>query len=440
MEKFPGGPESNTMPGMHRMLCVSLLLGSALCWPLPATAQLTADAYESPPVLDAGSLLPADMLQSSAHRVHNEVDVDGDMLRFRIESDYGNYEVPSEGLLRIRVREIETLAQAIDQFNRSNHKFAARLRGELRVGADSWLDIVTSPLSTASNLAGQLTHNVGQTLEELGSFSNPAAGRAVQKAPAYAGMMPDDAALAAYKRNVARELRLDPYSTNPRVQSFLDTVAKARASGRAGTGALAVSLPRDDAPARVDGGRVDAAVWAALAQYTPADLDAEIADTLRGMRIPVPLIKAFIAQPHLSPHHKSVIVAYLEYLAGVPGRALVLRAALSARDERDAVSFEQMVRMLALYQDRVARIKALHPGGGVPVAVTTHGVAVVALPVDIVWWNAQADRAFTHLTEVEHREGLRHVEVLIPGVLTSLARKQLARRGITVRERFLYHP
>ncbi|MCA8967095.1 MAG: hypothetical protein KDC48_19605, partial [Planctomycetes bacterium] len=408
---------------------LAMLLG-ALAPAAPAVAQFVADAYEDEPQINAGRLLAPEQLQSGSHRLRDVVRVDasGNLLRFELESDFGSFDITSEVMLRERVHEVRVLAQAIDQFRRADEPLAQRLRGQLEVGAASWVDIVTSPLSTSGRLLEQLAGNVGQTLTEFGEFPDAPAdtGRG--------GSTPrEDTAQAAYRRSVATQLDLDPYSSNARVQDFLDAVAQARAGGRVSGGALSVRVPR--APHRaVADGAIDAAVRSALAQNTPTELDGFIADTLRGRQVPEPLVDAFLGNAALSPRHRSVITAHLDFMAGVGGVAHLVDAARGARDELDALAFEQVVRLFAGYHEQVAPLVEFRRGGALPVADDRDGRVVWALPVDLVYWNEQADRTFSALATAA---GGRGIVVLLPGIVTDRARTQLERRGIDVRARFL---
>ncbi len=397
----------------------------------PAAAQLVADAWEPAPQINAGRLLPATMLQSSSHRLRDEVRVDasGNLLVFGLESDFGNYELTSEILLRERVHEVQVLAQAIDQFRRADAPLAQRLRGQLEVGADSWVDIVTSPFSTSGQLLQQLAGNVGQTLHEFGEFPDAPAPAA------HAGALAQgDSALAAHQRNIASQLGLDAYSSNPRVQSFLDAVAQARASSRSSAGALSVRVAGTGVR-EVANGAIDAAVREALTRNTPQVLDAAIAQTLLARDVPERLVSDFLANPALSMRHRSVIAAHLDFMQGVDGVAHVIDSARRARDEVEALAFESVSRMLALYHEDEAPLAHIRNGGALPVAETRAGALVWALPVDLLYWNEETARAVDALTA--GADG-RRVVLLLPGIATERAQRMLAARGVQLHQRFLY--
>jgi hypothetical protein len=121
------------------------------------------DQYESKPIANATELLPGDLLQSVHHRIES-IDINGGLYQYDVDSEFGVYHVESLTLLGIRIHEIKTLAQAINQFETEDNQFSDRLRSQLHVSGESAMDIITSPFGTASQLAGQMADNLGDTL------------------------------------------------------------------------------------------------------------------------------------------------------------------------------------------------------------------------------------------------------------------------------------
>ncbi|MEE9267139.1 MAG: hypothetical protein V3V86_10465, partial [Gammaproteobacteria bacterium] len=203
---------------------------------LPARAQLTADAHELPPHVELDTVLPETLMQSGVHRVEDDLRVKGTLFEFTVDSDHGRYDVPSIPMVILRIHEIRTLAQAVDAFQRENLKLAAELREVMRRGGGSGVDILTSPLDTGSaDISRYVNNNVGQSIEELRKRSDPKGQRALGsdgksglERNMYESWLPEDPILAAHKRAVALQLDLDIYSSNTRVQAFLDTLARAR--------------------------------------------------------------------------------------------------------------------------------------------------------------------------------------------------------------------
>ncbi|NIR32171.1 MAG: hypothetical protein GWN84_23305 [Gammaproteobacteria bacterium] len=382
-------------------------------------AQLLVQPYESPPTVWATEILPPHLLSSDAHHVDDEVDTDGNFFRFTVHSEYGTYEPASLALFEVRIHEIVTLRQAITQYERGERTFAGSPEGQVRLG---------EPL-TQSDLAA-----ANRVLTAPLMAPGERGGRGQPASPSPRG----DPVFEAHKRNVAALYRLDVYSSNPTVQSFLDTVASARIEGRFSAGAGSFILAPPDHQRRIEGGVLEAKLGSRIRSNSREDLALWLEGELARMGADTQLRRRFIGHPHLSPRHQSALVVYLGYLDKVARRDLLIRAALDARDERDALSYEQLARMLALYHAEIEKLDRLETrGSGLPVAVTISRALVVALPVDIIHWSEEAAAVFRALDEHAQRPAFSRREVVLSGMLTDMAKRQLGALVFDYRERFL---
>ena len=76
-----------------------------------------ATEYETPSVLDARALLSPDVRRGKHHAVLDEVVPFRFMHRFRITSPYGQFEAYGEDMLKIRIQEIEAIAEIEEGVN-----------------------------------------------------------------------------------------------------------------------------------------------------------------------------------------------------------------------------------------------------------------------------------------------------------------------------------
>lgn len=415
-----------------------LFLCAFTAWmPFAASAQLADERFEPPPLLRPDQVLSASMLASGNHRVLDDVLTRGNWLEFQIESDFGNFRPPSVAMASIRIQEIRTLAQAVDHYKRSNDKLAERLRGQLTVGGDSFVHILTSPFDTTSEIVGQFTDNVGQTFQEFGDFQPRQAQSPGGRKSLYSQFEPGDPILASHKRNIASQLDLDLYSSNPRVQDFLNTLARARSSGQQGAGIVTVSLP-DDGRIRVANGRVEATIRAAMTHNTINQLYRRNADALMRAGVKTEVADAFLTQTMLSPRHKTAITEHLVFLDGVENRQALLEAALGVATENEAVAYVQVARLLSSYQERVGELKQLVGAGHVILATTSSGGLIVVLPYDIVYWNDATRNIFANLARFAYDKGFSHRGIVSAGLFSDLAQAKLAQLGFEIRPRFLH--
>jgi hypothetical protein len=411
---------------------------------LPARAQLTTDAHEQPPHVELDTVLPETLMQSGVHRVEDNLRVKGALFEFTVDSDHGRYDVPSIPMVILRIHEIRTLAQAVDAFQRGNLKLAAELREVMRRGSGSGVDILTSPLDTGSaDISRYVNNNVGRSIEELRKQSDPKEQRALGADGSsglgknmYESWLPEDPILAAHKRAVSLQLDLDIYSSNTRVQVFLDTLARARGGGNRNAGMAAIALPNKP-EITVDRGRLEFAVRTAVARKTVRELYVQNQAALAAMGIEADLYHAFLTHRAFSPRHKTEITAYLVYLEGTANRGALLRAALGASDEISALGYTRMARMLAYYHETTERLAGLVSGGSVLMATTAGNNMIMVLPFDLLWWSTDTDRVFSGLAKFADKNGFPLRELLLVGIASEATRVQLEGRKFLLRERYL---
>lgn len=410
----------------------------------PAEAQLKTDAHEQAPHIELDKVFPETLMQSDSYRIEDNLRVKGTLFEFTLDSNHGRYQVLSIPMTIVRIHEIRTLAQAVDAFQRDNQQLAAELRGVIYVGGDSAVDILASPLDSAGSVISQfVNNNVGQTISEINNLNDPAVRRVrdpnkepdITKNP-YESWVGEDPILAAYKRSIASQLDLDIYSSNSRVQAFLEVVAHARAGGNRNAGIVTVSMPNPP-EITVDRGSIEFSVRTAMAQKTVRELYIQNEAALQSIGIAPDLYHAFLSHGAFSPRHKTAITAYLVYMQGVANRGELLRAALGATDEVSALGYARMARMLAYYHETTEKLTGLVSGGSVLMATTTGNNMAMVLPFDLVWWSEDTDRIFSSLAKFADQNGFTLRELLLVGVTSAAARAQLGRLKFTIREKYL---
>lgn len=87
---------------LRRAAAFAVLLGEAAM-----SATVIAADYEFPPVLEAAHLLDRSLLQGEHHDIEPQVTNDGFMNHFTIRSDFGTFEVRSQAMVPVRVREVQ---------------------------------------------------------------------------------------------------------------------------------------------------------------------------------------------------------------------------------------------------------------------------------------------------------------------------------------------
>ena len=387
-----------------------------------------ASAYEQLPTVHLTNILSPKLAQSVYHRV-DDVEVSGRSFLFRMDSDYGVYNIRSLVLLRIRVNEIATLGHAINQFDRHDEIFSNELRGQLRINAESAIDIITSPVSSATNLAGQIATNLNDAL-----ISTPEATPV--KAFSYTGGQSVDPVTAMHKRNIASQWGLDVYSTNPKVQEFLNAVAKARSSGHITAGAPQIG-GKSGVSTNVTNRTAEAEILFLLKSKNELELDVINDNKLAGMNIRKDIRDEFIQHPFFSPTHKTRITHYLGLLEGVRNRSAFIQAVTEVEDEQQALAYQESVMMLLYYHQKIGPLLKLHAGKDVLQVIAQGNRMLYFAPVDIIFWSQSTEHLFDTLLNSISNAGFNGWELITPGILTKEARAQLEQRRFILREKFV---
>ncbi len=412
----------------HTAGAVSLVIMLAF-----ANAGFAQDDFDEEINIALDQLLPEALISSGEHRVSNVWQVGESTMEFEIESETaGTQRVQSIALTVIRIQEARTLAQAASQFAQDNRQAVDEGRGQINIGGDSIIGILGAPMSTGGKVVNQFGSNVKQTFEELGEFPDPAADPTASVTPVYA-----DPVFQSHRRSVASQLKLDVYSSNPSVQRFLDTLARARGAGRARAGVTTISFAsspelevdsgrlRERVRSNVLNGEQDALFDKADIMLSEAGIDAQLAARL-------------LNHPVLTPTHKNAITEYVAFMSGVGNRGALIETTLDVTDEVEALSKVRIARMYAYYHQSWTPLHTLISAGHLALAIDQDGVLLVALPFDFLDWTPKTQRIFIGLEQFAERKGIVSKVLLLSGVTTDKARVGLEARGFGSFGRFLF--
>ena len=386
-----------------------------------------AFAFEDNPIVTPAEVLPPELLQSLKHRV-KEVEVRNGTFHFYVESDFGAYYIDSMGLLRERVREIIILGNAINHSGGLEHGMSGKIGDQLQIRSDQALDIFKQPVKSATKLANQ----VADGLNELGGQAAEAKRKTI-----YNGGPSSDPVLAVHKRNVAGQWQLDVYSTNPRVQEFLETIARERSAGNISTGTPALNrIPVK--PLKVADAALESRISHMLKARSVAELDDINKQTLEDLKIGSDQRNVFLQQPVLSPRHKTRICEYLTQLADVDNLTAVIMVANAARNEREALASEELVMMLADYHHKVSKLRVLQPENKGIDAVTVDNRLVHFSVQDMIYWDQIAEQFYDALAERAKNAGVTRMQVITSGFVTPEAKAELQKRQFDLKDRDVF--
>jgi hypothetical protein len=426
----------------------------------PAARAQARGEYEPPPTLSARELVPAERLAGPGYAVDDAVPTDGFLTRWTIRSDHGVFEARGPGMLEVRLREVAAIRQ-LEAMSKSE-VFVQGLKGSAAELGREVKQLATNPVETVK----AVPEGVGRFFERVGRGAKTgvqklSAARAEQEAatpppsgpgarlpgapdPA-SGTRPDvnvgaETAKAAgrvtrdafgyddKRRELARQLRVDPYTTNPVLAQRLDEIAWAAFGGGLGVTALVSAVPAS----LVLGTATMLTDW--VYDLPPGDLKVRNEKALLAMGVSREAVDHLLRHRWYTLTLQSGLVRGLERLAGVTGRPDVMPLALTVESEEQARFVVGSLAMLARYHETVGPLGRVEVRGTLVGRTRTGGV-VVAAPVDHVAWTPQLHR-FASRPDL----GSRVRGLWLSGRLTPLARRKLAEAGWALHEQALAAP
>ena len=364
-----------------------------LVWAQQSAVPAVASAYETGVVLRAAELLPAEWLQGPSHRVREQVVTDGFMAHFEVDTDFGTFKAVGVPQVRERVAEAAAIRKLVE--TSKSDLFAEGVKRSIDTPIDAVKNIVTKPVDAvkqAPKTVGHFFAKIGSGIERgVNKVADSTGGgkQAPGAAEVGSGISSTAKSVAGFdkaKLDTARQLGVDPYSDNPRLQEEMDKVTWAFFAG---------GLPlRIGAAVASAGVAVAATHMVGVPEDTYALTQTELAlrdqQVLEGLGAAAEDIKVLMIHPALSTTRRHRVVTALASMPAARGRDAVVGLA-------NACATAEQVDFLAAALDLlVARQKASGEGytavqviGRLPAAVTAGGVLHVPAPVDHVTWTAE---------------------------------------------------
>lgn len=359
----------------------------------PAFAQAPA-AYETGVVLPAAELLPAELLRGPSYRVRDQAVTDGFMAHIDIDSDFGTFRAIGVPQARHRIAECEAIRKLVE--TSKSDLFAEGLKRSVEQPVAAVKNIVRNPVDSVKQAPKTVGHFFAKVGTAVGRGAEKVADRvsgggepsAAEVGAGIGNAAKNAAGFDKAKLDTAKQLGVDPYSDNARLQEEMDKVTWAFFAG---------GLPLRIGAAAVSGGAslaLTATNMVGIPEDTYAMTQSELAlrdeRSLAGMGVTADDIKAFQIHRHLSTTRRHRIVTALEALPKARGRGHMIRLANSCASPEQA---DFLIGALAILAERqrtaAADYASLQVLGRLPGATTAGGELHVPAPVDHVTWTEE---------------------------------------------------
>ncbi len=201
------------------------------------TSARAQSGFEKEPVLKATDLVAPELLKGPSFTVDDRVPVKGFLARFTIRSKYGTFDAHGIHMFQIRVKEIYALDQ-LDSMSKTT-EFAEAAGKAIARPVTSAANMIINPVETVEGLPGGVTRLFDRI--KLGGEAIAAAATApsqtdAEKASAVTqrvgSITVDVLGYEKERRDLARSVGVDPYTTNPILAKKLTDMAWVAFSAR----------------------------------------------------------------------------------------------------------------------------------------------------------------------------------------------------------------
>jgi hypothetical protein len=410
--------------------------------------------FETPPTLKADEALPVKLLKGKRYRIEEAVPTDGFLMKFTIISDFGTFIARSPGMAETRIKEIDAMDR-LEKVSKSD-AFVAGLKASGRQFGQQVGQLIDNPEETIKGIpegVGRFFDRVGRGAktgyQKLGDMKE----QEKQAAPPPAGpgarlpgepeptqaqgakMTVEEAAVRAVgkttadafgyddqRRRIARELGVDPYSTNPVLTKMLDDIASAAFAGGLGISAFKAVVPAGMVISTTT--TLSNWVW----DIPPGDLKVQNERSLKAMGVSQDQVDLLLRLPWYTLTLQTRLVKAMERLNKTTGRPSIMPVATTVLSFDQARFVVEAVEMMAGYNEKIAPIKAL--GKEVPFAgYTGTGTLVVAGPLDLLSWTEKINR-FATRPDLKAKERI----LWLRGTATPRAQQELTALGWKVNQ------
>lgn len=387
---------------------------------------LGAADFEESTRLSAKELLGPDLLKGKYHEVEGKVSNDGFLNTYELKSDFGAWQVRSTAMLKIRIKELDAIAEMkaleqSDEFQKAaNEDVDELVAGFKRLGKDpeGAMEDAASGVKKMFKVGGEAWRS--RHTRDKDESSAAVAARSLS-------------GFDKKKREYAGKFGVDPYSSNEALQAELDRIAAAAASG-----GLLVSA----AKAVVPGGigtmvsltGMSASLNELLISTSPVELRIINRQKLLALGANADLVELFLDKTVFTPTYQTYMVGGLEKMKGVDGIDAFLKYAISTSEEDLAFYRTRVVLLYAWYHSEKEKIDRFVGVGKTVVAISEGNRAVFMGAFDHLGWTRSLADGVDAFNEAVGDKKLAGKQFWVAGTASKMALAELNNRGWDVKQ------
>ncbi len=345
-------------------------------------------------------------------------------LSFHVTAPHGTYD--AEGLVALQkiLHEIEVIERV--KRDKSGGGFFDGAANSVEATGEGFANLVTHPVQSVEGL-GKATGKVGRGV-----------GRVFRKKEEGEKKSFGEKMLGSSEREIAKELKVDVYSTNPYLQQLLRGIARARMGGKGAVMVAKFFLPLSlVASAVITASGVNAAADQLVNDTDRAELFRLNKNALINLGFDEKEVKNLLNLPYYSPREMTYLRFYLEKLKGINGYPEILKEALRSNSALKALK--------VLYG---AQIAAEAVGEGVTFrkiqcfeegfALEGSDKVIFVTPYDYLDKSHLGTQVIERVSKVKQEWSKNSVEIWNGGKATSAFSSSASVRGLKVRDWLLF--
>jgi len=407
---------------------------------LVATAVYAAEFEPATLTVPASSIIETNLLKGEHYTIGETVTVDGYMNHYTVDSEFGQFTPVGDRALKKLLHEIDAIAELRKMTSANTGKDAAI--GAVTDTGKSLVNLATNPVETVEGMSAGVSRFFKRTSRTVKNVSSEVAETAKESingddkdiAADTASDEGDDPGMTTQlassfmgigkaHRELARELKVDPYSDNAVLQADLKRVSQI--SGSVGKiSKILIPIPSVVGTAA----SVSDMVW----NLSPMDLLIQNEEKLKALGYPEELIKAFFSNQLFSPTEQTIFVAALESLDKTQGREVLLKMATSVESQIESEFLVRSIMFVQLYHQNIEPVTELIsvPDGLVPVAVTESGNGLIVAPLDQLIWTVEVAAATERLGKlIDGHDAINEKLMWVEGRVSDMALARLSAYG-----------
>jgi hypothetical protein len=403
---------------MHRL---PKLAGIALLI-LSAAGSAQAADVENPPTFKASTLLGA-QVQGPGYKVAEKVPSDGYVRIYTMQTPWGPVIAHGDHRLQTRFKELA----AIDAMERTS---------DSKEFGDALVKAGLKPVQFAGKLVTDPVDTVKNTVSGVGNLFNSIGSGIRNRGKTQESAIQSISGAAKQRRLIAYNYGVDPYSDFPPLKQKLDQMSNAAAAGGLVVTGAFIAIPGA-------AGTVISNVSTAgnlndmVRDYSAAQLLDINRKALLKMGVSSAIVDQLLANPNYTPTDATAMTGALGGMGKLRNPDALLGLAGQAANRDDAEFMRWRIELMAAYQQRMKTITGFVAIAGVPMpmATTRDNGLLGIFPLDALSWTASTSRSIGAITQAARAQGITGpMSLVITGMATPLAQKQLAKLGWSVQQ------